>query len=252
MKEWEKALYKFLEQYKDKDYFLGAILTGSYVTENNNENSDIDVFIVTKDTENWRQRGTELVDGYLIEYFINPLKKVLEYFEEEKASCEVATTMIFINSKIIYDTEKEVEKLISIAKNNSINLSETVNEDDFKMYCYGVWDGFDELTSKYSSKEDIEFSYNIFLQRVIEAYFYNKRLPSISLNKIERVLNNESYRNKYKPIKLPDDTFIQLLNNCFNNKEYIKKYESAKELYSYFMKQFPQFDINKFELKTNI
>lgn len=50
MEKWELSLNKFLEQYINEDYFLGAILTGSYATGNNDINSDIDVFIVTKDT----------------------------------------------------------------------------------------------------------------------------------------------------------------------------------------------------------
>ena len=52
MNNWELSLNKFLEQYINEDYFLGAILTGSYATGNNDINSDIDVFIVTKDTTN--------------------------------------------------------------------------------------------------------------------------------------------------------------------------------------------------------
>ena len=76
MSNWEIALEKFLDKYKNEDYFLGAILTGSYATGNYDENSDIDVFIVTKDTTGWRERGNVLIDGYLIEYFINPIKKV--------------------------------------------------------------------------------------------------------------------------------------------------------------------------------
>lgn len=40
------------------------------------------------------------------------------------------------------------------------------------MNCYSVWDGFDEFESKYTKGKDINFTYNIFLQRVIETYFY--------------------------------------------------------------------------------
>ena len=46
MEKWELIIEKFLEQYKNEDYFLGAILTGSYATGNNDVNSDIDIFIV--------------------------------------------------------------------------------------------------------------------------------------------------------------------------------------------------------------
>lgn len=60
MKEWEIALNKFLNKHINEDYFLGAILACSYETGNNNLISDIDVFIVTKDTCDWRERGNIL------------------------------------------------------------------------------------------------------------------------------------------------------------------------------------------------
>ena len=48
MEQWQLAIEKFLYDYKNEDYFVGAILTGSYATGNQNINSDIDLFIVTK------------------------------------------------------------------------------------------------------------------------------------------------------------------------------------------------------------
>ena len=39
MNKWELAIEKFLDEYKNEDYFLGAILTGSYATGNNDQNS---------------------------------------------------------------------------------------------------------------------------------------------------------------------------------------------------------------------
>lgn len=35
MNKWKLAIEKFLDEYKNEDYFLGAILTGSYATGNN-------------------------------------------------------------------------------------------------------------------------------------------------------------------------------------------------------------------------
>ena len=250
MNDWEKALEKFLDKYKNEDYFLGAILTGSYVTGNNDENSDIDIYIVTKDTTTWRERGNKLIDGFLIEYFINPKKKVLSYFENELKDYNLSTTMIFVNGKIIYDKDGSIQELINIAKNN-FNLKD-IEESKYKMNCYRVWDCFDELESKYKKGKDIDFSYNIFLQQVIESYFYNKQIPSIPLNKVERILQDDDYRKKYNIIKLPDKEFIDLLLKCFDEKEYNKKYISAKVLYLYVLKQFNDFNINNFALKSEV
>lgn len=255
MDKWQLAIEKFLNEYRDKEYFLGAILTGSYATGNNDDNSDnsdnsdIDIYIVTTDDTNWRERGNKNIDGFLIEYFINPKKKILSYFDKELKDYHLSTTMIFVNAKILYDKDGSVQELIDRA-NNNFNLAD-VDEFKYKMNCYSVWDGFDELESKYNKKEDIDFSYYIFLQRIIDAHFYNKQIPSIPLNKIERILKDENYKMRYNIKKLPDQNFITKLSKCFNEKSYDNKFNNAKELYLYFMDEFQDFDINNLVVRSS-
>lgn len=249
MEKWQLAVEKFIDEYKNEDYFLGAILTGSYATGNYDQNSDIDIYIVTNNETKWRERGNKNVDGFIIEYFINPKQKILSYFEKELKDYHLSTTMIFVNGKTLYDKDGSVEELIDRAKNN-FNLAE-IDDFKYKMNCYSVWDGFDELESKYSKNEDIDFSYNIFLQRVIESYFYNKQIPSIPLNKIEKILKDETYRNKYNIIKLPEEDFIIKLINCFDEKDYHKKFKYAKDLYCYFLSKCTNFDINNFSVRSS-
>ena len=122
MNKWELAVEEFISQYKDEDYFLGAILTGSYATGNNDENSDIDIYIVTTNETKWRERGNKNINGFLIEYFINPKNKILSYFEQELKDYHLSTTMIFVNGKILYDKDGSVKELINIAYNNFIDF----------------------------------------------------------------------------------------------------------------------------------
>lgn len=252
MEKWQLAIEKFLNEYKNEDYFLGAILTGSYATGNNDKNSDIDIYIVTKNDTEWRERGNKNIDDFLIEYFINPKKKILSYMEKELQDYHMSTTMIFVNAKILYDNDGSVQELINIAKNNA-NLSDLGNLDNFKykMNCYSVWDGFDELESKYNKHQDIDFSYYIFLQRVIDAYFYNKQIPSIPLNKIEIILKDIEYREKYNVRKMPNQEFIIRIIKCLDEKDYDKKFEYAKDLYNYFLNQFNDFDINNLVVRSS-
>ncbi len=253
MNKWELAIEKFLDKYKSKEYFLGAILTGSYATGNNDENSDIDIYIVTTDDTKWRERGNKNIDGFLIEYFINPKKTILSYLEKELLDYHMSTTMIFVNAKILYDQNGTIQELINIANHNA-NLTKLADVDEFKykMNCYNVWDGFDELESKYNKHEDIDFSYYIFLQRVLEAYFYNKQVPSIPLNKIEFILKQEEYRKKYNVRKLPNQEFILKINRCLDEKDYDNKFICAKQLYDYFLSQFPDFDINNLVIRSRV
>lgn len=252
MNDWKNAIEKFLDTYKNEDYFIGAILTGSYATGNQNVNSDIDIYIITKDDTTWRERGNKLVNGYLIEYFINPIKKINDYMEKEFKSYHISTTRIFANGIVLYDTNNIVANLISTAKENLTKEFEPLDESTYKMNCYGIWDGFDELEEKYKRKEDIDFSYYIFLERMINSYYQNNQIASVPLNKIEYILKNEEYRKKYNINKMPNDNFCELLIKCFEEKDYDKKFNNAKELYQLFISEFKDFDINDFSLKSNV
>ncbi|MBT4376854.1 hypothetical protein HOD29_05775 [archaeon] len=81
-KNWEEALDKFLEGWKDKKEVLGINVCGSYVTSNPSKHSDLDVNIVLRDSCKWIERGNKIVDGVLIEYFVNPSWKIKEYMKE--------------------------------------------------------------------------------------------------------------------------------------------------------------------------
>ena len=151
MENWEKAIEKFLNRYINEDYFLGAILTGSYATGNNHADSDIDLFIITKDSTDWRERGNRLVDGYMIEYFINPVRQVLKEFEEGFKTNSIATTRIFAGAKILHDTDQIIENLINQAKQDLNKPIDKISEFQWKMNCYDIWHSFYELTSKYEN-----------------------------------------------------------------------------------------------------
>ena len=252
MEKWELVVEKFLENYRNEDYFLGAILTGSYATGNNDINSDIDIFIVTKDSTTWRERGNKLIDGYLIEYFINPVRQVLKEFEEGFIDNAIATTLIFAGSKILYDKDGTIEKLVNRAKEDFNKDLEVIPEFEWKMNCYTIWHSFYELSSKYTKNEDIDFTYNIYLNDIIKSYFLNNEIPLLPVHKIERILKDEEYRKRYNVKKLPDDIFIEKLLKCFNEKDYNKKFMCAKDLYDYYMKQNSNFDINDFSFRSDV
>ena len=249
MKEWEAALNKFLESYIYEDYFLGAILTGSYATGNNDINSDIDVFIVTKDSTAWRERGNKLVDGYLIEYFINPIRKVIKEFDEGFDDYHIATTLIFAGSKILYDKDGTIEKLVNRAKKDLATKElNPILESKWKMNCYNVWHSFYELNSKYTKKKDIDFTYSLFLNDVVNAHLLNNKIPLFPVHKIERIFTDEEFRKRYNVKKLQEKEFVDKVLMCFNEKDYDKKFICAENLYNYYMEHNPKFNINNFSL----
>ena len=154
MENWERALNKFVDRYQNEDYFEGAIVCGSYVSGNNNEFSDIDVHLVLKRGNEWRERGNLEIDGFLIEYFANPVNKYESIMEEEKNDSGNSTTKMFAQGKIVIDKHGEVEKL----KERSMTLENVelpnISEFDLLSSQYRCWDKYDEFKAVYLQNRD--------------------------------------------------------------------------------------------------
>ena len=252
MENIKKIIASFLQDYKNEDYFIGAILTGSYATGNNDINSDIDIFIITKDSTPWRERGNRLIDGYMVEYFINPLRQVVKEFDEGFATGNIATTLMFAGSVILRDTDGIVTGLVERAKSELGKPIASASGFKWNSNCYNVWHSFTQLDAKYIKGADIDFTYNIFLTNIISAHFSNRGIPGLSMHKIERILTDEQYRKKYNNARLPEREFCEKLVKCFDEKDYHKKYLCAKELYVYYMAQNSNFDINNYSFRSSI
>lgn len=250
MKSFKNAYLKFLKRYKNKTWYEGAILCGSYATGNNDENSDIDIYIIANNKNDWRERGNCLIDGYMIEYFINPVKTIEEYFSKERASFKNHTVNMFVQGIIIDDINGNVENLIKQAK-NIIKIKPKVNNYIYQMNCYSVWESFDELESKYVKSEDLDLSYYYFLECAMSTIAYNKGIGSFNINKIEKFLTDESFRKKYGIKKFFNKKDSTLILKCLKEKDYERKYKNAKEIYEHICKEF-NFDINNFAYRSKI
>ena len=49
---------------------------------------------------------------------------------------------------------------------------------------------------------------------------------------------------------MPDDEFVDMIKNCFEEKKYDDRFRCAKSLYEYFLHQFSDFDINNLEIRS--
>ena len=116
MKNWETALKTFLKKYENNPSFEGALLCGSYAWGNQNSFSDIDVNILTSNSQDWRERGNIKIDDYLVEYFINPTKQIHQKFRDETKKGIVTCATMFAYGKIIADKNGYVKKLQKEAK----------------------------------------------------------------------------------------------------------------------------------------
>lgn len=248
MEKYEKALDKFLSEYKNKDYFEGAILCGSYATGNFNEDSDIDLHIFISNNEKWRKRGNKVVDGFLIEYFINPLKKSYEYLERDFKSMYFIDGSMYGFGKVLYDVNGNVEKLRDSALSYFDKEFDAIGEVELKLKKYAAWDKMDELKSKIKNNENYELSYYLLFQGLIDLYYSNNRLAKIPLTKLEKIYKEDNFRKRFKLKNMPNDNFIELVINCLDN----KKFYSIEKLYDYVIADAGGFNIENFELISKV
>jgi len=248
MKNWEKALHKFLEKYQSKAEFEGALLCGSYATGNQNKFSDIDVHILISDKQNWRERGVASVEGYLVEYFINPPKKIRQEFREDYLNGGNACANMFAYGIILSDKNGCVKKLQSEALEILKKHPRKWTAKELSMDLYGIWNLKDELNSLISEKKSFNAVYYELLKALQDVYFKVKGIPKISFTKAERLLSDPEFARKYHVQKLPDKKFTQLLLSALHETDVLK----IQKLYDFVLSAVGGFDITDFKIKATL
>lgn len=251
MQKWEKALNKFLQRYINKPWFEGAVLCGSYSTGNQNKFSDIDVAIVGKNDMGFQEKSNCYVDGFLMEYTINPVYKVQEFMKSGLERHRLIDQNMYAHGIVLYDKNGVVKKLRQQAVRDLKKKIKPFSKysNDFRKY--HLWDKHDELHSLKSDGYHTDLIYWTLLESLIEAYYDFNCLPHVSWAKLEKILTNKDFAKRYHIDKLPDKRFTALLLNCFNAKQK-DKITAIDKLYNYVMKSGGGFDIGQFRGKRKI
>lgn len=251
MSDWQKAVDKFLQRYINEAFFEGALLCGSYASGNQDESSDIDVHIVTANTETWRERGNCLVDGFLIEYFVNPVRQIERYLEEDLQNGTNCNACMFGYGKILSDKRGETKRLqeLSVAYLNK----EFPGMDDHKrkMAFYYIWDDIDEMKSlrRKGLKTDIVFAQALL--RLVKLYCAYHKIPQIVPSKLERILSDPAYAERYHFTTSVAPEFSQAVLECIRA-ESEKRMAAIERLYELAVSSCGGFDIAAYSLKTEV
>ena len=242
MEHWEAALDKFIKRYINKPWFEGAVLCGSYASGNQNKFSDIDVTIIASNDIDWQEKSNCYVDGFLIEYTINPIYKNQEYMKLGLENHTLINQNMFAYGTILYDKNGIMKKLkqqsIRELKKKIKPFSKYTN--NFKKY--GLWCRYDDMLALNNDGYPIDLLYWTLIDKLIDAYYDFNCLPHVSHSKIQKILNDTEFAKRYHAEKMPTPKFIELLSHCFNNK-HENKLSAIENLYNYVMETGGGFDI---------
>ena len=245
----------FLIDWIIKDEVEVVFICGSYVTGNPTSHSDIDIYMITNDSQKIRQRGNKIIDGVLIEYFVNPLCQVESYMQDEFNSNIQITAHMILTGEVYYQKNS---LLVENLKNKAQKYLNTNFKELPKTYIevlkYGLWDGLDNLQEAFKRGEKtFEMSFNTFVYlNLYVTYSKFLRLPVVSNERVERYLTQKNYRDKYRVKEFTDTYFKDEFLKLFELNTYSQKMEALKVLVQYVIEEMGGFEINGWKIESEL
>lgn len=195
---------KFVDE-KSKEYkIICALITGSYYSGRLRKNSDIDLFLITKNMPT-REKGVKIIDNIKVSYYINPLWKIKHLLSDETKKLKRPTAEFVYFSKCIYG-EEVANQLQKISKNTIQSKLPKPSKEDTSYFGWKLDDKLLALKRKNNSSLNKEYLKHDLFDCCIDAFFIFKR----------------SYKphSKYvlKRIKDIDFSFFKLLEKYLKEK----------------------------------
>jgi hypothetical protein len=216
---WQEALNTFLHGWKENGHITGAMVCGSYITGSPSKHSDIDVHLLLSDDLDWRERGNKVVDGYLVEYFINPPRQIRKYFEEDYSDHRTMSMVQFLTGQVVWDKTGSIAILKQEAQEWIDKPYETQNETVIELRKYAIWDMWDNLQDcAERGRVDFSFIYLNSLLLLFNYYCEFLRLETIPYYQIYAYLSDPDYIDKYIKRPFPDIDFTTIYIEAMQEK----------------------------------
>ncbi len=249
VEKWKLALKEFLKQYEEDDDVVGAILCGSYANGTYNESSDINVYLVLKDSVKETEEGKTESNSYLISYFkknSDSIKKRMEL--QYETSNSLITANMFAYGKIIYDLDGSVKELQDLALDYIDRPSHNIKAEILDLNnCY-ITVSMIELTQALKEKRlDFNAIYYDLLENIYRGYYEYEGIPMYQKSKRYKILTDEEYRKKSHIFKVPDNKFIKLYLNCYEIDKVDTMYKNIKALLDYYFERVGKFNIRNYK-----
>lgn len=211
----EQALSKALLRWRKRKDVAGILLAGSYATGLATKFSDIDLYIVLSDQANNRERGNDIIDGWIIEYNADPIRYVRSLQREQyhvglrHCARKVAT------GKVLFERDATLKNLQEEARRFMRKKLPRKNKIRIEMMKYYLWDQIDNLRDLAHQKSaGFEYAYYCGLQMLFG--FYGEYLGAELLRpvRVHQFMTDSTFREKYAIEAFPDAVFMRMASRC--------------------------------------
>jgi len=248
---WEAALDQFLARWRDRPEVTGALVCGSYVTGDPSPRSDIDVHILLKPSTTWRERGNDVVGGFLIEYFSNPPHRIAEYFRGDYADNDHACATQFVTGRIVFDRTGVVAKLKRDARKWVSKPFRKPTREQTLMGRYGLWDNLDNFQDAVERGEpDLAWRYVHSLSNVLRVYTHHTGNCFLRHDKAYAGLTGDSLAKKYAQRPFSDQLFARRFAAAMLETDPAKMLPTLEALTRYMQRKMGGFEIDGFRLRS--
>jgi len=166
----QKICNKVAKQYQQDKNILGVMLFGSVVRNKFDQYSDIDIFILL-DKKSKFSRSNFIENNLRVDIIFNTIKEVKNYLKEDKNNLRRITSHMLAYGEILFQREKNLEKIQAVAKNN-LKLKTKYNEGEILMHKYSIDDFWGEVQRDIENKDYLAFGIDSYLlvTNVIELF----------------------------------------------------------------------------------
>ncbi len=251
MEGWEIALNKFLEPWKERDEVIGFLVCGSYITGTSSKRSDIDLHIITSDGTEWRERGTRIVDGYLIEYFVNPPRQIRAYFKQDHESNRLDSPTQFVTGKTLHDKTGIIAQLKKEAGGWLAKKFTDPDETILGLHKYALWDTLDNLRDIHEKKSrSFNYAYFSALKMVLGLYSRYLKTEIYHPERVHELLTDPTVQRKYLQQGYPDPVFRDMYVKAITVVDQVEMLECFQEITDYVLKQTGGFKLDGWVIRT--
>jgi predicted nucleotidyltransferase len=248
----EHALNEFITFWKNKEYIVGILLSGSYAVGLENEKSDIDIRLILDSRQEKSFKGLQEINGYSFSYLANTKESISDLFNIDFFSNSKIEARIFSVGKILYDKTGALGELKKISKYyfELPFIEKIISEDDRKIIMHTIYSKYTSLMERDSESPFFLFNYMIFMRQVLNSYFHILNMETVTESKWEKILTDRQYSLAYNFELFPDQKFIKLWIKSVSIENICK--ESSTAVYEYIRKKIYLIDKKSFIIYMNV
>ncbi len=250
---WETALDKFLLKWKDKKEVTGALVCGSYITGSPSPHSDIDVQLILDPAVSWRERGNEVIDGFLIEYFANPPSQHVLYAADDDKARRRVNAHMFATGRILFDKTGDLARLVKDARRDIKKVFPRLDNAGIEAAKYHLWDLRDNLEEVYEADSPAFYlaCYGA-LEELFQTYAGYLRYDRLPAHKLHKILTTAAERDKYRVPEFFDPPFLKIFLPALDLKNKSVMIKEFRQLTDYVLHKMGGFEINGWRLRTTV